>query len=60
MVMGNIYTFGHKVAWLLLLPGDSACRAIGLNEGESGDLIRMLVNSLAWTIVGIAVVSAVA
>lgn len=60
MVMGNIYTFGHKVAWLLLLPGDSACRAIGLNEGESGDLIRMLVNSLAWTIVGIAVVSVVA
>lgn len=58
--MGTIYTFGHRLAWLLLLPGDSACRAMGLHQGESGDLIRMLVNSLVWTIVGIAVVSAVA
>ncbi len=59
-VMGTIYTFGHRLAWLLLLPGDSACRAMELHQGESGDLIRMLVNSLVWTIVGIAVVTVAA
>lgn len=59
-LMGAIRTIGSKLAWLLLLPGDSACRAMGLKEVESSDLIRMLVNSLAWTIVGVAVVSALA
>ena len=58
--MGAIHAIGSKLAWLLLLPGDSACRAMGLKEAESSDLIRMLVNSLAWTIVGVAVVSALA
>lgn len=57
-LMGVIRTIGSKLAWLLLLPGDPACRAVGLKEAESSDLIRMLVNSLAWTIVGVAVVSA--
>ena len=58
--MGTIYTFGNMFAWLLLLPGQSACRAMGLKEAETSDLVRMLVNSLVWTIVGVAVVSAVA
>jgi len=57
-LMGAIRKIGSKLAWLLLLPDDSACRAMGLKEAESSDLIRMLVNSLAWTIVGVAVVSA--
>jgi hypothetical protein len=59
-LMGAIRTIGSKLAWLLLLPGNSACRAMGLKEAESSDLIRMLVNSLAWTIIGVAVVSALA
>jgi hypothetical protein len=46
-LMGAIRTIGSKLAWLLLLPGNSACRAMGLKEAESSDLIRMLVNSLA-------------
>ena len=58
-LMGTIHTFGNRLAWLLLLPGDSACRTMGLNEGERGELIRMLINSLVWTIVGVAVVSVV-
>jgi hypothetical protein len=57
--MGTIYSFSNTLAWLLLLPGDSACRAIGLTETERRDLIRMLVNSLVWTIVGVAVVTAI-
>ncbi len=56
----GIHTFGNRLAWLLLLPGDAACRSMGLNESESGHLIRMLVNSLVWTILGVAVVSMVA
>lgn len=59
-LMVTVRTIGNRLAWLLLLPGDSACRAMGLNEAESSDLIRMLVNSLAWTIVGVAVVAAMA
>jgi len=55
-LMVTIRAFGNRLAWLLLLPGDSACRAMGLKEAESSDLIRMLVNSLVWTIVGVAVV----
>jgi hypothetical protein len=55
-LMGTILTFGHKLAWLLLLPGGMACRAMGLKEAESSDLIRMLLNSLVWTVVGVAVV----
>ena len=56
----TILTFGNKLAWLLLLPGDKACQAMGLNEAESGDLIRMLINSLVWTGIGITFVAAVA
>ena len=55
-LMVAVRAFGNRLAWLLLLPGDSACRAMGLKEAESSDLIRMLVNSLVWTIVGVAVV----
>jgi hypothetical protein len=57
--MGTILAFGNRLAWLLLLPGDKACQAMGLNETDSGDLIRMLINSLVWTVIGVAIVSAV-
>ena len=44
---------GDILAWPFLLPGDLACRALGLNKHR--DLIRMLINSLFWTMLGVLV-----
>jgi hypothetical protein len=41
-------------AWSLLLPGNLACRALGFSKQH--DLVRMLVNSLVWTVLGVFVV----
>jgi len=45
------------VAWPLLLPGNLACRALGLSRHQ--DLMRMLFNSVFWTVIGVLVVVAV-
>jgi hypothetical protein len=42
------------LAWPFLLPGNLACRALGL--GKHRDLVRMLINSLFWTALGVLVV----
>jgi hypothetical protein len=42
------------VAWPFLLPGNLACRALGLAKHR--DLVRMLFNSLFWTVLGVLVV----
>lgn len=47
------------VANLFLLPGDLACVAIGLDHDDKQELVRMLVNSLVWIVVGMAVAVAV-
>jgi hypothetical protein len=52
-------SFGNALAWLLLLPGNLACNALGLSKANNRELVRMLVNSLAWTMVGVVVVSIV-
>jgi len=57
--MSYIYSFGNALAWLLLLPGNLACNALGLSKANNRELVRMLVNSLAWTMVGVVVVSIV-
>jgi hypothetical protein len=57
--MSYIYSFGNALAWLLLLPGNQACNALGLSKANNRELVRMLVNSLAWTMVGVVVVSIV-
>ena len=44
-----------RVARLFLLPGDMACVAIGLDHDDKQELVRMLVNSLVWIVVGMAV-----
>lgn len=44
----------QAVAWPLLLPGNLACSALGL--GLHADLVRMLVNTLVWTTLGVLVV----
>ena len=50
-------SIGDTIAWPFLLPGTLACRAIGLSRHQ--DLVRMLINSLFWTVVGVLVVVAV-
>lgn len=44
---------GDALAWPFLLPGTLACRAIGLTRHQ--DLVRMLVNSIFWTVLGVIV-----
>lgn len=46
----------QKLMNIFLWPGDVACSQLGLRQTEHGDLVRMLVNSLAWTLLGIVVV----
>jgi hypothetical protein len=45
---------GHAVATPFLLPGNLACRAAGVTRQR--DLVRMLSNSLFWTVLGVVVV----
>jgi hypothetical protein len=56
--MRKIFSVSHVIAWPFLLPGNVACHALG--SDEHGNLVRMLVNSLVWTVLGVAVVWIVA
>ena len=44
------------LARLFLLPGDLACEAIGLEGDDKRELVRMLVNSLVWIVIGMLAV----
>ncbi|HVV60831.1 MAG TPA: hypothetical protein VHD14_03640 [Pseudolabrys sp.] len=57
--MGTGISIGGRLAWLFLLPGDMACSAFGFDPSDKRDLVRMLVNSLVWTILGVIVVALV-
>ena len=46
-------TFTETLAQTLLWPGTLACNALGLHDHN--DLVRMLVNSLIWTVIGVAI-----
>jgi hypothetical protein len=52
--MKSTISISDAVAWPFLLPGDFACRALGLSNHQ--DLFRMLINSLFWTVLGVVVV----
>jgi hypothetical protein len=58
-VMWNAPSLGEALAWPFLLPGNLVCNALGLPRTDYGQLVHMLVNSLAWTIVGIGIVAVV-
>ncbi len=50
-------TLGNAIAWPFLLPGNLVCGALGLPQSEYSDLVRMLINSLVWTVFGVIVVA---
>jgi hypothetical protein len=52
-------SIGTALARVLLFPGDIACSALGLDQDDKRELVRMLVNSLVWIVVGMAVAAAV-
>jgi hypothetical protein len=53
--MSKSNTITQALAWPFLLPGNLACAALHL--GAPNDLVRMLVNSLVWTVLGVIVVA---
>jgi uncharacterized membrane protein len=58
--MNKTLSLSDTIAWSFLLPGTLACNALGLNKrgvGEYSNLVRMLVNSLVWTVFGVIVVA---
>lgn len=55
--MGKSTQIGNALVWPFLLPGNIACDVLKLSEHQN--LVRMLVNSLTWTVVGVIVVALV-
>jgi hypothetical protein len=52
--MRRTVPIGDIVAWPFLLPRNIACTALGLARHR--DLVRMLISSLFWTVLGVLVV----
>jgi hypothetical protein len=52
-------TISDTVAKPFLLPGTVVCNALGIrnNSGDYSHLVRMLVNSLIWTVAGVIVMA---
>lgn len=55
--MHQLASLGDGLVRLFLLPGDLACDALGLGRANNRELVRMLVNSLVWTLLGIVAVA---
>jgi hypothetical protein len=53
-------TIGTSLARLFLFPGDLVCGYIGIDQNDKRELVRMLVNSLVWIVVGMVAVVLVA
>jgi hypothetical protein len=52
----NIFpSVGVALTRVFLFPGDIACTAIGLDRDDKRELVRMLVNSLVWIVLGMLV-----
>lgn len=58
--MSGATSIGAALAWPFLLPGNLVCAALGLPQSEYSDLVRMLINSLVWTVLGVCLVALVA
>jgi len=55
--MTKTMSVSHALAWPFLLPGNIACDALHLGGQAHSNLVRMLVNSLVWTVLGVIVVA---
>jgi hypothetical protein len=53
--MSKSVSISHALAWPFLLPGNVACHALHLHAHHN--LVRMLINSLVWTVLGVIVVA---
>ncbi len=52
-------SIGLIVAKAFLFPGDLACRLAGLEGDDKRELVRMLVNSLIWILLGMLAAAAI-
>ena len=43
---------GTALARAFLFPGDYTCTAMGLDSDDKRELVRMLVKSLVWIVIG--------
>jgi hypothetical protein len=53
-------SISDAVARPFLLPGTAVCNALGIhgdNPGDYSNLVRMLVNSLVWTVAGVIIMA---
>lgn len=55
--MSYVTSLGKNAAWVFLWPGNKACDALGMEKADFRDLVRMLVNSLVWTTIGVVIVA---
>lgn len=53
--MTKAASLSMALARLFLLPGDLTCAAMGLEGDDKRELVRMLVNSLVWIVIGMLV-----
>lgn len=53
--MGRSTSVGSALARVFLFPGDIACALTGLDNEDKRELVRMLVNSLVWILVGMGI-----
>ena len=53
--MLNSVTIGASLARLFLFPGDVVCAYVGIDQNDKRELVRMLVNSLVWIVIGMLV-----
>jgi hypothetical protein len=54
-VKRNLAEAGTALARVFLWPGDVTCSLIGLEGDDKRELVRMLVNSLIWILLGMFV-----
>jgi hypothetical protein len=53
--MSKSNSISYALTWPFLLPGNLACGALHLDAQAHSNLVRMLVNSLVWTVLGVIV-----
>lgn len=57
--MARFIPVGAALARLFLFPGEYTCAAIGIDGDDKRELVRMLVNSMVWIVIGMLIVVAV-